>query len=86
MQQEGGVATADARNQVVSIGRDGAFRCIGAVQVRRNELESDAGVLHELFEAVWALVVQNLKVRRKTTVGEVSVEGVVRANKFVLAV
>ena len=62
-----------------------AFRGIGVVQVRQNELESDAGVLHELFEAGWALVVEHLKERHETTVGEVSVEGGVRVNKFVLA-
>ena len=75
MQQEGGVAAAEARNQVVIVGGDSLFNGIGAVQVRRNELESDAGVLHDLFEVDWALVVKHLKERRETTVGEVSVEG-----------
>ena len=70
---------------MVLVGGDGAFRGIGAVQVRWNELEGDAGVSHDLFEAGWALVVKHLKVRRKTTVGEVSVEVRVRANKLVLA-
>ena len=73
MQQEGGVAAPEASNQVVFVGGEYAFSGIGAVQVRRNELESDAGVLHDLFEADWALFVDNFKVRRKTTVGEVSV-------------
>ena len=85
MQQEGGVTAADSSNKGILVGGDGAFHSIGAVQVRQNELESDAGVSHELFEAVWALVVEHFKERRKTTVGEVSVEGGVRANKFVLA-
>ena len=62
-----------------------AFRGIGVVQVRQNELESDAGVLHELFEAGWALVFENLKVRCKSTVGEVSVEGGVCTNYLLLA-
>ena len=85
MQRKGGVAAAEDRDEVVLVGGDGAFRGIGAVQVRRNELEGDAGVLHDLFEAGWALVVEHLKVRCKTTVGEVSVEGGARANEFVLA-
>ena len=85
MQREEGVAADEARNQVVLVGGDGAFRGIGVVQVWRNELESDAGVSHELFEAGWALVVDHLKERRNTTVGEVSVEGGKRANEFVLA-
>ena len=73
MQQEGGVTATDASNQVVLVDGDGAFRGIGAVQVRRNELESDSGVSNDLFEAVWALVVNHLKERRDTTFGEVSV-------------
>ena len=51
MQQEGGVAAAEASNQVVLLGGNGAFSGIGAVQVWRNKLESDASVSHELFEA-----------------------------------
>ena len=70
---------------MVLVGDDGMFSGIGAVQVRRNKLESDADVLHDLFEAGWALVVEHLKARRETTGGEVSVEGGVRANEFVLA-
>ena len=85
MQQEGGVAAAEASNQVVLVDGDGALSGIGAVQVRRNDLESDAGVLHELFEAGWALFVEHLKARRETTVGEASVKGGINANKFVLA-
>ena len=80
MQREEGVAADEARNQVVLVGGNGAFSGIDAVQVRRNELESDAGVLHDLFEANWELIVDHLKVKRNTTVGEVSVEGRVRAN------
>ena len=85
MQREGGVAAAEEINHVVLVGDDGVFRGIGAVQVQWNELQSDSGVLHDLFEAGWALVVKHLKDRRKTTVREVSVEVRVRANKFVLA-
>ena len=46
---------------MVLVGGDGEFRSIGAVQVRRNELEIYAGVSHELFEASWELVVEHLK-------------------------
>ena len=48
-------------------------------------MESDSGVSHNLFEASWAVVVEHLKERHKTMVVEVSVEGGVCANKFVLA-
>ena len=85
MQWEGGVAASEASNQVVLLGGDGAFRSIGVVQVRQNKLGGDTGVQHDLFQASCALLVEHLKVRRKTTVGEVSVEGGLRANKFVLA-
>ena len=85
VQWEGEVAAAEARDKVVLLGGNSAFRGIGAVQVRRNELESDSNVSHDLFEAGWALVVKYFKERRNTTVGEVSVESGVRANEFVLA-
>ena len=48
-------------------------------------MESDADVLNGLFEASWAIVVKNLKARRETTFVEVSVEGRVSVNEFVLA-
>ena len=85
MQLEGRVADTGASDQVVLVGGDGTFRGIGAVQVRRNELERDAGVSHDLFKAGWALVVEHLKERRKTMVGELIVEVGVSANKFVIA-
>ena len=85
MKREGGVAVAEASYQVVLVGGDDAFIGIGAVQVQWNKLESDASVSHDLFEDGWELVVEHLKARRETTVGEVSVEGGVSANEFVLA-
>ena len=84
MQREGGVAASEASNQVVLVGGNGAFSSIGVVQVRRNKLESDAGVSHDLLGAGWELVVKHLQARRETTVGEVIVEGGVRANEFFL--
>ena len=44
MQREGGVADAEASVQVVLVGGNGVLSNIVAVQVRRNELESDACV------------------------------------------
>ena len=85
MQREGGVTAAESSNQVVLLGGDGAFSGISEVQVRWNKMESDAGVLHDLFEAGWKLVIEHLKVRSKTTFEEVSVEGGVSADEFVLA-
>ena len=70
---------------MVLVGGDGAFHGVGAVQVRWNKLEGDACVSHDLIWSGRALVVENLKARRKTTVGEVSVEGGVCANWFVIA-
>ena len=61
MQREGGVAAAEASDQVVLVGGNGAYSGIGAVQVPRNELKSDARVSHDLFVTGWALVVENLK-------------------------
>ena len=80
MQREVGVEAAEARDKVLLVSGDGAFSGIGEVQVRRNELESDSGVLHNLFEAGWELVVDHFKARHETTIGEVSVEGGLCAN------
>ena len=80
VQREGGVSAAEARYQVVLVGGNGAFSGIGAVQVRQNKLESDSGVSHDLFEAGWALVAENLKARCETIVGEASVEGGLSGN------
>ena len=85
MQQERGVAATKSRYQVVLVGGNGAFCRIGAVQVRWNELEGDAGVLHDLFEAGWAFFVEYLKVRRNAMVVEGSVECGIRSNEFVIA-
>ena len=48
-------------------------------------MESDARVSHDLFEAGWVLIVDNLKERGETTVGEVIVEVRVHTNEFMLA-
>ena len=85
MQWEVRVAAAESSNLMVLVGGDGAFSGIGTVQVRKNELESDVGISHDIFEAGWALFVEHFKEMRDTTVGEVSVEGGLIANKFVLA-
>ena len=57
MQQEGGIAAAEASDQVVLVNGDGADCGIGTVLMWRNELEGEAGVLHDLFEAGWSIVV-----------------------------
>ena len=38
------VATAEVGNEVIPVGLDGAFGGVCAMQVRRNELEIDAGI------------------------------------------
>ena len=43
------VATAEAGNKVILVGLDGAFGGVCAMQVRRNELEIDAGIAQKLF-------------------------------------
>ena len=65
-------------------GLDGAFRVIGAVQVGRDELESDAFLAHEVFEGCWALVVQYLKGWADNAPGQIGVQSRVCADKFVL--
>ena len=49
MQGEFRVATAEAGNEVILVGLDGAFGGVCAMQVQRNELEIDAGIAQKLF-------------------------------------
>ena len=49
MQGEVRVATTEAFDEVILVGLDGAFGSVCAMQVRRNELEIDAGIAHTLF-------------------------------------
>ena len=39
-----GVATTEAGGEVILVGLDGTFGGVGAMKVRRNELELDAGI------------------------------------------
>ena len=49
MQWEVRVATTEARDNVILVGLDDAFGSVGAMQMRRNELEIDAGIAQKLF-------------------------------------
>ena len=49
MQGEVGVSATEAGNEVILVGLDGAFGDVGVIQVRRNELEIDAGIAQKLF-------------------------------------
>ena len=49
MQGKVGVATIEAGNEVILVDLDGAFGGVGAMKVRRNELELDAGTAQKLF-------------------------------------
>ena len=49
IQGEVGVATTEAGDEVILVGLDGPFGCVGAMKVRRNELELDAGITQKLF-------------------------------------
>ena len=49
MQGEVRVATTEASDKVILVGLDGAFGGVCAMQVRRNELEIDAGIAQKLI-------------------------------------
>ena len=49
MQGEVGVATTEAVDEVILVDLDGAFGRVGAMKVRRNELELDAGIAQNFF-------------------------------------
>ena len=49
MQGGVGVATTEADDEVILVGLDGAFGGVGAMKVRRNKLELDAGIAQNIF-------------------------------------
>ena len=49
MQGEVRIATTQAGDEVILVSLDGTFGGVGAMQVRRNELEIDSGILQKLF-------------------------------------
>ena len=49
MQMEVRVSTNEADDKVILVGLNGAFGGVFAMQVRRNELEIDAGIVQKLF-------------------------------------
>ena len=63
MQGEVVVAAAEAGDEVILVGLDGAFGDVGVIQVRRNELEIDAGIAQKMFWAAGAFIVEHLVLR-----------------------
>ena len=57
MQGEVRVATNEAGDEVILVGLDGAFDGVCAMQVRRNELETNTGIAQKLFWAAGAFIV-----------------------------
>ena len=49
MQVEVGVATTEAGDEVILVGLDGAFGGVGAMKVRKNELEINDVIAQKLF-------------------------------------
>ena len=55
------VTAAKGCDKIIFKDLDGVLVGIGAVQVGRDELKSDAFLAYEGFEGYWALAVQHLK-------------------------
>jgi hypothetical protein len=78
VEREVGVGAAQASNEVVLEGANGAFGRIGAVKTRRDELEVDVLVEEELLESSGALVVEALELGAEASANEPIVDGLVR--------
>jgi hypothetical protein len=77
VEREFGVGAAQASNEVIFEGVNGAFRCVGMVITWRDELEIDVLVTKELFEGSRALVVKALDLGAEASVDESIVDGLV---------
>ena len=53
---------------------DGALDGVGALQVRRNELEINAGIAQKLFQAARAFIVEHLVLRGEAAGGKLGVQ------------
>ena len=58
---------------MILVGLDVAFGGVGAMKVRRNDLELDAGIAKKLFQAAGAFIVENLVLGVKDAVRKVGV-------------
>jgi hypothetical protein len=78
VEQEVRVGAAQASDEVILEGADGAFGRIGAVKTRRDELDVDMLVAEELLESSGALVVEALELGAEPSANEPIVDGLVR--------
>ena len=60
MQGEVRFAANEAGDKVILVDLDGTFDGVGAMKVRRNELEIDSGIAQKLFQAAGAFIVEHL--------------------------
>ena len=85
MQGKVGVSAADAGYEVILLGLDFTFCCVGAMKVWGHELEPYSGIAQKSFEADGAFIVKNLVLGVEAAVGEVGVEDASGLDKFAFA-
>ena len=74
MEREVRVRSAEAGNEVIFEGPDGAFCVVAAVDTRGNKLEGGGGVMEEVFEGLTALVVHDMELWFAAVADEAIVE------------
>ena len=74
MQEEVGVASAQAGDELILVSLDCMFCGVGTVKVWGNELELDTGFAQKSFEDAGEFIVQHLVLGGEAAVREVDVE------------
>jgi hypothetical protein len=75
--QEVRVGAAQASNEVIFEGANGAFRRLATVNTWRHELEIDVLITKELFEGSAALIVKALELGAEASMNELKLDGLV---------
>ena len=82
MKWELGITAAETGDQVVFVGLNRPFRCVGTVEVGWDQLKIDAVLMHKLLQDGKIFVVKHLKLGSETSAVELVVQGLVGSDQF----
>ena len=85
MKWELGITAAETGDQVVFVGLNHPFRCVGTVEVGWDQLKIDAVLMHKLLQDSSTFVVEHLKLGSETLAEKLFVQGLVGFDQLLSA-